>query len=181
MLNLLLTLGSNFLLPVIGAFIPAAWNFIKTHWKSIIFDLLILCLGFSVYSCHSIKGDLVKEKAAHAADTKTFKAAQAQADKNAQAQKTKLETEGKQKADDADKNYSSLLSKYNASLMRYKQANQGSAGTSGYSQLQSPQSGDGPGQSPFVSIPVDDAGICAENTARLQAVHDWATHLGELK
>lgn len=124
---------------------------------------------------------LVAEKAAHQLDNSLFKQAQKLADKNAQAEKDRLIKEAHANAAQADAKYSTLLSSYHTNLLRYR-ANQSDAHQTEYHQLPTPQGGDGPSagaQLPSTSIviSIDDAQVCAVNTARLMAVHDWAVTL----
>lgn len=176
MFNLVLTLLSNLVLP----FLPVLWTFIKTHWKAILFDLFVVAFGFSLFEWHNASKALKTEKVAHQADINAFKNVQATADKAAKDLKTKLETEGKAKSDEADKNYSTLLTQYRASLLRYS-TNQSNSGQSDNSQFSTTTGGNGPSQStdlpPTITITTPDAQICAENTARLKSVHDWAVDL----
>ena len=127
------------------------------------------------------QGRLAKEQASHAQTIENFKTAQREADIRAQAIRETLLKEAEADAKQADANYSALLSKYNASLLRYK-ANQSAAVRPDSSQYPATQSGDGPSASPEVPpagvvISMSDAQICAVNTARLQAVREWAISL----
>lgn len=121
-----------------------------------------------------------QEKASHTLDIKNFKDAQAKADADAKAMAQALIKESKANAREADANYTILLSKYNASLLRYHTSQSHSSQANSY-QPPSPQGGDrpsgGPQLSEAITITLDDAQICAVNTARLQAVHDWAVAL----
>lgn len=120
--------------------------------------------------------ELSKEKTAHAADVQHFKDVQKAANDQAEATKKELIKESKANAEQADINYHDLLSKYNASILRYK-ANQSSSRKAHSDQLPTSEGGDGSGTSTFISITMSDAKICSVNTARLQAVRDWAITL----
>jgi hypothetical protein len=85
------------------------------------------------------------------------------------------DAENARKADEA---YNDLLRKYNSSIVRY-QASQRTPG--GITLSSSSSTFDGSyerSESTIISITLDDAGICAENTARLQAVRQWALGVG---
>lgn len=132
---------------------------------------LSLALGVGWY-VSNLKLDA--ERKGRKADTQKYVAAQAQATVLAYQQKIAQEQKDRQRADQADAAYANLLSKYNASLLRYASA-QGSAHPPSMSKPPSnAQGSDGPSGDSFVSIPMNDARICAVNTARLQALHDWA-------
>lgn len=136
-------------------------------------------------SLHNAQAALTKEKAAHVLDITNFKNAQTEANAKAAAAKAALIKEGRHEADQADQNYSALLKRYNANLLRYKASQSGSIRPGNY-QLPTAQGGDGSSSSPEVSegqivIDMGDAQICAVNTARLQAVHDWALALPKQK
>jgi len=120
---------------------------------------------------------LVAEKLAHQTDITNFRNTQALANANAKAEADRLEKEGTDKANAADKNYSTLLAEYHSNLLRFK-ANQSHPGQAGNSELQTTQSSNRPSSDTnLLTITLDDAQICATNTARLQAVHDWAVGL----
>jgi hypothetical protein len=142
--------------------------------KYIIYCLVVLAFLFTFKMYDKEHKALLAEQLAHKSDVQHFKDVQADANRKAEDTKNKLTREAKANAKQADQNYSDLLSRYRANLVRYK-ANQG--GGSGPDHRENPpaQSGDGPGESSDVlAITKDDADICAVNTARLQAVHDWA-------
>lgn len=89
----------------------------------------------------------------------------------------KKEREDVEKAKQADEAYASLLNKYNASLLRY-QASQRKANTIDMSSTSITSDGSNlTSESTSISITITDAQICAENTARLQAVKTWTDSL----
>lgn len=139
--------------------------------------VLVVSLEFgSLTACNHEHNLLIKERLVHKQDISNFKNAQAVADANAQAIRLTLQKESKANADQADAKYSSLLSEYRANLLRYK-ADQSGPKQSSDHQLPAPEGGNGPGTGAEISITLDDAQVCAVNTARLQAVHDWAVGL----
>lgn len=189
MLALLATLGAK-VLPLLTGINPAAIlggiggavgafaSNVKTYWKAWLIGLLIVLQVGTGYGFYHEHGKYVNEVSAHKADNAKFVAAQKAADLNAQNIKKQLQTESKAASHEADTNYSSLLSKYNASLLRYATAAKG--GVQGPSDSQLPTTGgiDGPGTDAdlpaTLTITGVDAKVCAVNTARLQASHDWA-------
>lgn len=150
--------------------------------------LLLVCSNLATYSFwQDARTDLKAEKDAHAATIQEFKTKQEVANAVAETTKRLLIEGSKADAKQADANYASLLSKYNASLLRYQASQSGASRPDNY-QLPATQGGDGPGtstelpstltpMSPEIIISLVDAKICAVNTARLQAVHDWAVNL----
>lgn len=159
-------------------FFVSAWANIKKYWRFYLPTLLVVSELTSLYGWHETHNSLMKEKAAHQLEITNFKKAQADADAKAQAIKATLQKESKANADQADAQYSTLLAQYRANLVRYQASQSGSKRSSNY-QFSPAQSGDGSGSGPDIYsgslvISMDDAQICAVNTARLQAVHDWA-------
>lgn len=124
---------------------------------------------------------LKQERTVHAQDISNFKTAQSLSNSLAEAQRTQLLQESKANAAKADASYATLLTQYRASLVRYH-AHYGSTVQAPNSELPATQGGNGPSAGPQlptdeITISLPDADICAVNTARLQAVHDWATSL----
>lgn len=171
-----MTIAEIFGGPIFGIIIA---NFQK-YWKYVILLLSVLLNFGLAWGWSSSHTALVKEKTAHQQDITNFKNAQAQATADAKKQAASLKKEGQDAATKADKSYTSLLSQYHASLLRYS-ANQSAASSAGNSELQPAQSGNGLSSSTdlpaTLTITGMDAELCAVNTARLQAVHDWAIEL----
>lgn len=173
----------------IGTALTAIVNNIVTYWKIWLIALLIAGNGIFLWEWRHTDAALVKEHAAHVADIASFKKAQADADNKAQTERALIQKESQADADQADANYSGLLTKYHASLVRYtQQAGKSISLQSTNYQLQTTQGGNGPSASTelptavtelptTIEITGDDAQICAVNTARLVAVHDWAVGL----
>lgn len=153
---------------------------IAKYWYFYTIGVLIAVNLFFSYEWHHTSDLLTKEKAVHAQDIQNFKTAQDIANANAKAEQAALVKESKADAAQADANYSGLLFKYHASLVRYS-TSQGASQQADHYQLPTPQGSDGPGSSTdlpkSITITGNDAEICAINTARLQAVHDWAIAL----
>jgi hypothetical protein len=161
----------------IPKYLGLVFSYIASHWRvslGIFLSGLLLGLSYIGYHEHSL---LLKERAAHQQDIANFKHAQALSDAKAEGEKNALQKESQANADEADAKYSALLAEYRANLVRYK-ASQSGTSQADHNQLQPTQSGDGPGTSSSVpqelTISLEDANICAVNTARLQSVHDWA-------
>lgn len=142
--------------------------------------LLLVTNGGTFYLWQRADERVVSEKAAHAQTIENFNTAQREADAKAEATRQRLKREAELHAKQADTNYAHLLDKYNSSILRYKAA-QGNSVRSDNHQLSPAQGGDGPGGSTELFeeliISLADAKICAVNTARLQAVHEWAVSL----
>lgn len=164
----------------VKGFTTALVKNIVQNWKIWLIGLLIAGNGFFSWEWRHTDGALIKERAAHAADINAFKQAQKEADAKASMERAVLLKESKANAAQADANYTSLLAQYHASLMRYAQGTGGSK-RPGNNQLPTTKGGDGSSTSTqlpaAITISGQDAEICAVNTARLQAVHDWATNL----
>lgn len=161
------------------SFLKAVVNNVKTYWRFYLPVLLVLTQLGTAYGWYSTHNQLLKEKAAHQLDISKFKDAQKAADDKAQAEKSILQKESKANADQADASYATLYSQYRSVLLRYNQARSSATEQSDNHQLPPAQGGNGPSASTQVpagsiTITLDDANVCAINTARLQAVHDWA-------
>lgn len=166
----------------VGKYIGLVFSYIASHWRvslGILISAMLIGLGYFGYYEH---GALLKERAAHQTDINNFKNAQALADAKAEGEKAALKQESQANADEADAKYSALLAEYRANLVRYKAGQSGTSQTE-YRIIQPAQSGNRPGTSTElpaatqvdgITISGEDAQICAVNTARLQAVHDWA-------
>jgi hypothetical protein len=158
---------------------PLPLQYVRSYWRE---GLIVLLSCFSIVSCSqwsSTHDKLVAERAAHALDIKSFKTAQTQAEQKIKDTTQRLQQESKVKADAADESYRELYAKYRANLLRYK-ADQGvRSGPSGGQQTGTPEEPARSGASPQlyegeISIAMADANICVENTARLEAAHEWA-------
>lgn len=150
------------------------------YWYAWVIGLLLAFNLFTGYELKHTRDNLTKEVAAHVKDIQDFKNVQATADANALTIRNALAKESKASADQADTNYSSLLAKYRTNLLRFES---GQSGTNqpNSNQLSTSQGGDGPSASSEfpkgLNVSGEDAEICTVNTARLQAVHDWAIGL----
>ena len=163
--------------------VPFFISLMRGHWKLIAAAILLALLGVQTLRVASLKSSLSAEKAGRLADRETYKRAQMEATANAFSAKIKKEAEDAKKADAADARYADLSGQYRAAVLRY-QAAQREAGQADLPQ--SPKgsaSSDGPGGPSIVPtgailIPQADALICATNTARLEAVREWALGIG---
>jgi hypothetical protein len=119
------------------------------------------------------KDRVVAEQRSHEKTKQNYKDAQAEATIKAYEAKVKEDEDNAKKAKKADEAYSALLSKYNASILRYE-ASQRAASTINLSSTSTTSDGDyQSSDSTSISITISDAQICAENTARLMAAHEW--------
>lgn len=150
------------------------------YWYIAVIAVLIASNAFVSFEWKQTQASLVHEKAAHAQDVLDFKSAQTFANNQAEATRLSLKKESEADAAKADASYHDLLAKYNASLLRYSASRSGGQEASNH-QLPAPSGSNGPStgaQLPAeITITGPDAEICAVNTARLQAVHDWAVSL----
>jgi hypothetical protein len=164
----------------IGSFLKTLIANIIKYWYVWLIALLVSSNGFTYWRWQVNHTQLIKEVAAFNAQAASFKAAQAAANAQANAERNVLQKESKADAEQADADYATLLAQYHASLLRYS-ASQGDTQQPGNNQLQPTQGSNG--SSPSTDLPAQivisgsDAEVCAVNTARLQAVHDWAITL----
>ena len=140
--------------------------------------LMAVGLVLMAFGWNGTHNTLVKERAQHELVVQQFKDVQTAANLKAEAKRKELEKKAIEDAQEADKRYSNLLAEYRSNLLRFK-ANQ-SGGTRPDSHYdEATPSSPGPGQSTKLPpgeliISMKDAEICAINTARLQAVREWA-------
>jgi len=165
---------------VLSKVFPAIWSSLTKYWKIYVVILIMLLQGLTACGWYKEHKAVTAEKLALQSEITSVKDAQAAADKLAQDEKIKLQKDNQAKANAAVQNYSTLLTKYNASLMRYSATHIPSSPeqSSNSKPDDSTEGGTGPsGDSQFLTIKLEDAKICATNTARLVAVHDWAVGL----
>jgi len=152
------------------------------HWQIICLVLLLAAIGVQQIRVTGLKSSLLAEKAGRAADRQSYEKVQAQAAVDAYAAKIRKETEDAKKAEAADARADDLAARYRALSLQYASA-QRAAGKADLPQsAKAPPSSDGPGGLTIVPvgsilITQADALICADNTARLEAVREWATAL----
>ncbi|WDA37875.1 hypothetical protein [Sphingobium sp. YC-XJ3] len=156
--------------------------FLRGNWKLLLGAGLVLLLIVQTFRLQNTQAVLEAERAGRSADRSEYRRAQAEATANALADARKKEAEDAKKADAADARYADLSQQYRAAVLRY-QAAQGSARQADLpSATESPTGSNGPGGPSIVPagsilIPQEDALICATNTARLEAVREWALTL----
>lgn len=112
------------------------------------------------------------------ADRATYESAQHEYEAKALREKLEIEERNRERAEEADASYRSLLEQYNAVLMRRFAAPRSTdSGTDLPGTAPTSEGVDGPSEGPVIpeiTIPFEDAEICAENTARLEVARKWA-------
>lgn len=148
-------------------------NYINSWMVSALLAVGLVLMAFGWSGTHNT---LIKERALHQAEIKSFVDAQNEANIKAESVKRALEKKAIDDAKEADRRYGSLLAEYRANLLRFKASQSSPSGPSDSgNQAASSSSGPSTGtQFSTIVITMKDAEICAINTARLQAVHDWA-------
>lgn len=178
----LIALLSNVNWAALGGFAGLVGGVLQKHWKiALIALLLVFTIGLGKLYLDE-KDHLHTEKVAHAVDVKACRDGAAEAQAKADAKAKQFKKDNQRKADAADQNYNVLIARYRASILRLK-ANQGGSVGAGSVQADPTQGVDGPSTgAPLpatVNITGEDANICAINTARLQAAHQWAMELNK--
>jgi hypothetical protein len=133
---------------------------------------IIIALCAALAGLWWVHSGTVKELAEANQTIAQFKAAT----KKAQAETKRIETASKEIAHEADKQADAVTIVYRDRVLRLPSA----ASASAASKDNAPGSTDGPGSDPVI-LERSDALICAENTSRLQAAHDWAINLQQLQ
>ena len=165
-------------------FIPWALSLGRTYWREAIGGALLIALAVTALSLHVARSERDAAISGRAADRAAYTAAQETARSNALAAAAKKDAENAKKADNADARYADLSAQYRAISLRYAAAQSAarhanlSAAAKG---TESANRSGGPSVVPSgnILIPQADALICADNTARLQAAHEWAVSLNE--
>lgn len=164
----------------VGNFLKLIADSMVKYWYIWLIGLMLVSNSFTGWELKHTRDNLKAEVAAHIKDINDFKTAQAKANEDAKQIQDTLIKRSQDDATKADSNYNHLLAQYRASLVRFNASQSGSK-QAGDSQFPSAQNGNGPGADTNLSkglmISMDDAQICAVNTARLQSVHDWAISL----
>lgn len=149
------------------------------NWKLISIGALIVALALVLAWAFRLDALRARHKAAHAETVERYADAQKRAQEAFDAQIAAIQSQNRRLNDEADKNVADTTIVYRDRVIRLPTAPAQCA--AGGAQLPSPnlpQSPDGPGSdSPIfdrVIIQRSDALICATNTARLEAAHEWA-------
>ncbi|WBQ15050.1 hypothetical protein [Sphingobium yanoikuyae] len=162
--------------------------FLRRYWPQTLavlaFALLVIAATVQTFRLQSAVAELETERLGRASDRKDYQRAQAEATADALSAKMKKEAEYAAKADEADARYADLSGQYRAAVLRYQAAQRAVGGTDLPGAAEATQSGDGSGGGAVIPagdilIPQADALICAENTARLEAVRAWALSIKE--
>lgn len=161
-------------------FIPWALSLGRTYWREAVGCALLAALAVTTLLLHAARSERDAAIAGRAADRAAYVAAQEAARSNALADAAKKDAENVRKADAADARYADLSAQYRAISLRYSAAQSAAGHANMPAARQASESIDGPSgpsvlSSGSILIPQADALICADNTARLQAAHEWAT------
>ncbi|KKW92702.1 hypothetical protein [Sphingobium chungbukense] len=156
--------------------------FLRGNWKLLLGAGIVLLLIVQTFRLQNTQAALEAERAGRTADRSEYRRAQAEATANAIADARKKEAEDAKKADAADARYADLSQQYRAAVLRYGAAQSAARQTDLPVPSASPASSDRPGGPTIVPqgsilIPQEDALICANNTARLEAVREWTLTL----
>jgi len=162
--------------------LPFALSTLRAHWKLIGAAFLLLALAIQTFRLSATQGALQAEKSGRRADATSYAQAQAEAAQIALSDKMKKEAEYAAKAEQADARADDFGKRYHAAVLRYQDAQRAGRAADLPGTAQGTESVDGPGGSPVIPlgnilIPEADAFVCATNTARLQAAHEWALSL----
>lgn len=163
-------------------FIPFATSLLKGHWKLIGLGLLCLALIVQTFRLSATEGSLIAEKAGRQSDRLSYEKAQALA--ASEALSAKIETEKRHEAEreKSDARAATLAADYRGAVLRYQAAQRAASEADLPQPSEAAESSNGPGGPSLllagdIIIPQADALICADNTARLEAVRDWALSL----
>lgn len=159
--------------------VPFGLSVLRQHWRWFVLAALLAAVAAQTLRLGAAQSARDAAIAGRAVDRAAYAHAQETARTNALAAAAKKDAENEKKADDADTRYADLSARYRAASLRYAAA-QSPAGRADLSETPKiAESVDGPREPAVIPagniiIPQEDALICADNTARLQAAHEWA-------
>ena len=164
--------------------VPWALSLGRAYWREAIGGALLIALAVTALLLHAARSERDAAIAGRAADRAAYVAAQETARSNALAAAAKKDAENVKKADDADARYADLSAQYRTIGLRYAAAQSAAGRANLPATAEGTESANGPSgpavvPSGDILIPQADALICADNTARLQAAHEWAVSLNE--
>jgi hypothetical protein len=144
----------------------------------IVIAMLGAALKIQATRLDKAKAALAASTAAHARDIATVRAAQDRANADWQAQLGRLAATQRRQKDDTDRKADTATILYRDRVLRLPghATAEGIAARSGLPGAGLPPRADGPGADTLI-LARADALICAENSARLAAAHDWAKGL----
>ncbi len=127
----------------------------------------------------SARQALTAERALRAADAAAFEAAQARADASWRAEVARIQNRNRRLNDDADRKVDAARADYATRVLRLPPApaDPGPSGGGALPGAELPARADRSGGAPIL-LDRADALICAANTARLEAAHEWAAEPG---
>lgn len=162
--------------------IPFALSAVRQHWRIALIAIVLLALTIQTFRLSATQSALDAETAGRRADATSYAQAQAEAAAIALTAKMKKEAEYAAKAEQADARVDDLGQRYHAAVLRYQAAQRAGRATDLPVAAESTESADRSSGSPVIPlgnilIPENDAFVCATNTARLQAAHEWALSL----
>ena len=165
--------------------LPFLFAVARRYWKVALLAVLVLALIVQTFRLDATQARLEAESAARARDWSEYARAQAEAESEALSQKLKTEAEYARNAENAQLSYDRLRERFDG-LVRAQAARSAPGRTdlprpataAGVPALAAEGSG-----VPFGSIivSVDDALICADNSAYALAAHQWAMGLSGVK
>lgn len=160
--------------------IPFLLSLGRSYWREAISGALLLVLVVTALLLHTARSERDAAIAGRKADRAAYVAAQETARSNALAAAAKKDAENVRKANAADARYADLIAQYRANSLHYSAAQSATGHANLPATGQTAESANGPGGLAIVPqgnvlIPQADVLICADNTARLQAAHEWAT------
>lgn len=165
--------------------LPFLFAVARRYWKVALLAVLVLALIVQTFRLDATRARLEAESAARARDWLEYARAQAEAESESLSQKLKKEVEDARNAENAQIAYDRLRERFD-SLVRAQAAR----GAPGRADLSRPAAAAGVSALaaqgagvPFGSIvlSVDDALICADNSAYALAAHQWALGLSGVK
>ncbi|MBT2186176.1 hypothetical protein [Sphingobium nicotianae] len=144
--------------------------------------VVIVALGLTLmaqsHRIATLRGKLAIEMGQHETDLANVRAAQAKANADHLAEIDRLQSTYRSMKDEADRQTDRLADDFTARVLRFPAGTTapGRADHAAVPGARTPEGPDGSGRDSIL-LARDDALICAKNTARLSAAHNWATGL----
>lgn len=153
--------------------IPLIWGRVRDYVTAgLAIALAVTTLGWYITDLK-----LDKERLGRKNDRVLFEKAQKEAETLHLEQKIEKEKQYDAAKEKADRDYSSLLSRYNAALVQYKAYQRPSSSSDLPRQAEASDSSAGGTSDSLILVPESDLLICAINTAKVVTTYNWLKEL----
>jgi hypothetical protein len=150
-------------------------------FKTYLLGGMVLLLAVSSMGWYMTSKNLDVEKQLRKTDKITYEAAQKEYELKEFKARTERERQYAENARQSEKKYNNLHAEYARNLVRFQAAQSEARRLAAAAKNRSAGVPVRASESPEILITTDDGLICAENTAKLKAIQDWALKLKDVK